>query len=303
MTDQTKIERILRMMKMLTTNVNYSIDDIADKLELTQRSVYRYLDTLENAGFVLQRSKKCVRLCTESPFFKDISQLIHFSEEEAYMVNQLIESIADTNLVKRNLKKKLASVYHFHGVADSIINKEHNTAIHTLLDAIENKRTVILKNYASSHTGDVRNRLVEPFAFTTNYVQVRCYEPESGMNKMFRVSRIEEVLLQNENWMYEEKHQHAYLDIFRMSSTNGITYPIKLELNTRAHNLLLEEFPLSEKYLTKISKDKWLLETEVSSYAGVGRFVMGLAADIRIIDTPELKEYIADYVQQHILQE
>ena len=103
MTDQTKIERILRMMKMLTTNVNYSIDDIADKLELTQRTVYRYLDTLENAGFVLQRSKKCVRLCTESPFFKDISQLIHFSEEEAYMVNQLIESIADTNLVKRNL--------------------------------------------------------------------------------------------------------------------------------------------------------------------------------------------------------
>ena len=303
MTDQTKIERILRMMKMLTTNVNYSIDDIADKLELTQRTVYRYLDTLENAGFVLQRSKKCVRLCTESPFFKDISQLIHFSEEEAYMVNQLIESIADTNLVKRNLKKKLASVYHFHGVADGIINKEHNTAIHTLLDAIENKRTVILKNYASSHTGDVRNRLVEPFAFTTNYVQVRCYEPESGMNKMFRVSRIEEVLLQNENWMYEEKHQHAYLDIFRMSSTNGITYPIKLELDTRAHNLLLEEFPLSEKYLTKISKDKWLLETEVSSYAGVGRFVMGLAADIQIIDTPELKKYIADYVQQHILQE
>ena len=123
------------------------------------------------------------------------------------------------------------------------------------------------------------------------------------MNKMFRVSRIEEVLLQNENWMYEEKHQHAYLDIFRMSSTNGITYPIKLELNTRAHNLLLEEFPLSEKYLTKICKDKWLLETEVSSYAGVGRFVMGLAADIRIIDTPGLKKYIADYVQQHILQE
>lgn len=299
--DQTKIERILRLMKMLTTNVNYSIDDIADKLELTQRTVYRYLDSLENAGFVLQKSRKCIRLCTESPFFKDISQLIHFSEEEAYMVNQLIESIADTNLVKRNLKKKLASVYHFHGVADSIIDKEHNTAIHTLLDAIENKRTVILKNYASSHTGEVRNRTVEPFAFTTNYVQVRCYEPESGMNKMFRVSRIEEVLLLNEHWTNEEKHRDAFLDIFRMGSSDGTTYPIKLELNTRAHNLLLEEFPLSEKYLTKVSADKWLLETEVSSYAGVGRFVMGLAADIRIVDSPELKNYMAEYARKYII--
>lgn len=69
MTDQTKIERILRMMKMLTTNVNYSIDDIADKLELTQRTVYRYLDTLENAGFVLQRSKN-VFVFVRNPLFQ-----------------------------------------------------------------------------------------------------------------------------------------------------------------------------------------------------------------------------------------
>ena len=298
---EPKIERMLRVMKLLTSTVNYSVDEIAVKLDMNRRSVYRYLDTLENAGFVIQRSKKCVRLCTESPFFKDISQLIHFSEEEAYMVHQLIDSIADTNLVKQNLKKKLASVYHFRGVADSIVNKEHNTAVHTLLDAMEQKRVVVLKNYASSHTGEVRSRVVEPFSFTSNYVQVWCYEPVSGMNKMFRVSRIEEVIVQSEAWTHEAKHQAAYLDIFRISATGGVTYPVKLELNTRARNLLTEEFPLSEKYLKKTGADQWLLDTVVSSYAGVGRFVMGLAADIRIIDSPGLEEYIREYARRYVL--
>ena len=299
--EQPKIERILRMMKVLTSNVDYTVDDLAERLNLTRRSVYRYLDTLENAGFVIQKSKKGVRLCTESPFFKDISQLIHFSQEEAYMVNQLIESIADTNLVKRNLKKKLASVCHFRGVAESIVDKEHNTSIHTLLDAIEKKRMVVLKNYASAHAGEVRDRLVEPFAFTSNYVQVWCYEPASGMNKMFKVSRIEEVQLMDEAWIGEENHRTAYLDIFRISASGNGMHPVKLELNTRSRNLLLEEYPLSEKHLTRLGNDKWLLDTVVSGYAGVGRFVMGLAADVRIVDSPGLEEYVRNYVTQHVL--
>ena len=40
----------------------------------------------------------------------------------------------------------------------------------------------------------------------------------------------------------------------------------------------------------------WLLDTEVASYAGVARFVVGLMDDIKIVDTPELEQYIADYV-------
>lgn len=301
--EQPKVERILRMMKMLTGNVEYTVDDLAERLNFNRRSVYRYLETLENAGFVIQKSRKGVKLCTESPFFKDISQLIHFSQEEAYMVNQLIESIADTNVVKCNLKKKLASVYHFRGVAESIVDKEHNTSIHTLLDAIERKRMVVLKNYASAHAGEVRDRLVEPFAFTSNYVQVWCYELATGMNKMFKVSRIEEVQMMDEAWIGEEKHQTAYLDIFRISASGYETHPVKLELNTRSRNLLVEEYPLSEKFLTKLGDGKWLLDTMVSGYAGVGRFVMGLAADVRIIDSPGLEEYVKQYVRKHVLDE
>ena len=73
-------------------------------------------------------------------------------------------------------------------------------------------------------------------------------------------------------------------------------------LNIRAYDLLIEEFPLAEKQIEKISNNKWLFKTEVCDFASVGRFVIGLSADIEIIDTPLLANYIREYVDKHIIE-
>jgi len=54
----------------------------------------------------------------------------------------------------------------------------------------------------------------------------------------------------------------------------------------------MEEYPLSEKYLTKISDNEWILETKVCSFEGVGRFIIGLLQNIEIIEPEELKNFI-----------
>ena len=51
--DQPKVERMLRLMMLLSGGVNYTIDELADKLETSYRSIYRYLDTFKAAGFVV----------------------------------------------------------------------------------------------------------------------------------------------------------------------------------------------------------------------------------------------------------
>jgi len=60
----------------------------------------------------------------------------------------------------------------------------------------------------------------------------------------------------------------------------------------------VEEFPLASKQLQKISDNEWLLDTEVCSYEGVGRFVLGLPEDIEIIDSPEFEQYITSQVDK-----
>ena len=40
---QSMIERLLRIMKMLTANTMYTVEDIAHRLNISPRTVYRYI--------------------------------------------------------------------------------------------------------------------------------------------------------------------------------------------------------------------------------------------------------------------
>jgi len=45
--DQTKITKLLRLMKLLTGNVSRTIDQLAREMGITPRTVYRYVKTYE----------------------------------------------------------------------------------------------------------------------------------------------------------------------------------------------------------------------------------------------------------------
>lgn len=302
--DQPKIERVLRLMKMMTGNVNYTVEDLAERLETSPRSIYRYIETFKDAGFVVQKIDGGVyRLGKESKYFKSISQLIHFTDEEAHIVNQLIEALDDTNMLKQNLRKKLTSVYNCTSMANSIVKGKNAININHIIEAIEGKRQVVLKNYASSHTGIIRDRLVEPFGFTTNYIQIWCYEPESGMNKLFNTARVGSVEVLQQEWQHTTEHREGYIDVFRMMGFEQKR--VQLKVGVMARNLMTEEYPLSERDMTQIDDNHWLLDTQVCNYIGISRFVLGLMSDIEIVDSPEFEQYVLKEVEhmQSRLQE
>lgn len=289
--DQPKLERLLRLMKLLTSNVNYTVNDLAERLDTSYRSIYRYIETFKEAGFVVHKLEGGVyKLGKESPYFREISQLVHFTDEEAHIVNQLIEGLDDTNMLKQNLRKKLSSVYNCTSMAASVVKGKNAANVNRILEAIEERRQVLLCDYSSSHTGEVRTRCVEPFGFTTNYVQIWCYEPDSGMNKLFKTSRIGSVEVLDKGWKHEADHHEGYIDIFRM--TGYEQHRVKLELGMLAHNLILEEYPLSERDIKPLANGRWLLDTKVCNYLGISRFVVGLLDDIRVVDSPEYSNYL-----------
>ena len=288
--EQPKIERLLRLMKLMTGNVNYTVNDLAERIGTTYRSVYRYIDTFKDAGFVVQNLGGGVyKLGKESRHFKDISQLVHFTDEEAHIVNQLIEALDDTNMLKQNLRRKLTSIYDCTSMAQSIVRGRNAQNVNALLEAMTQRRQVVLRDYASSNTGVVRDRVVEPFGFTTNYVQVWCYEVDSGLNKIFKTSRIGSVDILDDTWQHAESHEEGYIDIFRM--TGFEQHRVCIRLGMMAHNLLLEEYPLAERDIIQ-QGDSWLLDTKVCNYRGVGRFVLGLMDDVDVLENEEFKEYL-----------
>lgn len=297
--DQPKIERLLRLMKMLTANTTYTVDQLAERLDMSRRTIYRYIDTFREAGFVIKKSGDCIRLDKASPHFKDISQLVHFTEEEAVILKSAIESIDDTNLLKQNLKRKLYAVYDNKTLADTVVRGKNAPNIRALIEAIEEERQVILHGYQSAHGSAVRDRRVEPFAFTTNYVQVWCYDTEDGLCKLFKSSRIASVELTATAWQHKAEHREGFIDAFRMHGEQPMR--VVLELGLLAANLLTEEYPLAERDLKPLGNGRYLLDTQVASPYGVGRFVAGLLDDIRIVDAPELADYLREYLHKHSL--
>ncbi len=288
--DQPKIERLLRVMQLLINNRMYTIDDIADKLNTSARTVYRYIDSFRSSGFVIDENNGFYSLNKNSKQLRQISDLIYFTEEEAFILKKAIESIDASNPVMEALKSKLYSVYNFRRLAEITVHKKQLNIVNALAEAFEEQKCVILKDYRSSNSGVVTDREVEPFAFGINMIDVVCYEPSSGLNKIFKISRIGDVEVLEKMWENESKHQKVETDVFRIMSFER--FPVKLRLTLLAANLMMEEFPLSEDKIRKISDDSYIFEDYVCSYEGVGRFALGLCNEIEVIDSTDFKEFL-----------
>ena len=287
--DQTKIVKMLRLMKLLTGNVSRTIDQVAKEMGITPRTVYRYIDDIREAGFVVNKLYGNVYAMGKvGRGLSDFNRLIYFTEEEAYITAKLIEGIDNNNVLKRDLQRKLASVYDSTSIAANV---------EALADAIKRKKQVVLKQYESAHSNESKDRLVEPIEFTANMIDIWAYDVDNGDNRVFKVARIHEVEVTNTGWEFASKHKAIKPDVFRM--VGNLNEKIVLQLNTRAKSLLLEEFPLAEKDL-KREDGKWLLKTTIHSLEGAGRFVIGLAADIKILEGKKLLDYIKNYDKKYV---
>lgn len=292
--DQNKMERLLRLMKYMSGSVDYSVGELARKMGTSDRTVYRYIDTFKSAGFaVIKLYGDTYKLGKLPKNSVDMDKLVYFSEEEAYLVNSMISQLPSTNSLKTNLKAKLAAVYKATNIAEYTMDRKTSALVEELGEAIENRNKVVLKGYQSAHSLTTRDRLVEPFAFTSNYTDVYAFDLEDGKNKIFKISRIDSILTLNETWTAEDLHRKQEIDLFRISGNEP--KHIRLRMTMRAKNLLLEEFPLAEKCLQYSGTD-YILDTDVYGFEGVGRFVAGLVNDIEIVESPELRAYVREHL-------
>ena len=226
----------------------------------------------------------------------EFNKLVYFSDEEAYLVNSLIDTLSPTNALKRGLKKKLAIIYDSTNIEGFVDRKSNAAHVAKLRIASQKKKMAVLHNYESANGNDVRDRIVEPFGFTNDFIEVWAYDTESKSNKTFKVQRIEEVEILDRGWESEMSHRKQGRDIFRM--TGYANCRIRMQLTVRAKNLLIEEYPLAEK---EISRDGnfWILNTVVNDFAGICRYYVGLLPEIKVLEGEEFLEYVRAYLKKY----
>ncbi len=296
--DQTKIVKMLRLMRMMTGNTGFTIGELADKLGTTERTIYRYIDSLRDAGFVINKVYGNVyQMGKMSRQLPNLKKFIYFTEEEAYILSGMLENLSVTNSLKADLKRKLLSVYDCTSIAQYCEKANIAPNIEALAHARNEKLKVVLKNYESGNGNVTEDRIVEPFDFTAEMIDVWAWDTGKQENRVFKVARIGEVQLTEEQWENEARHRRSDTDIFRMSGE--LTIPVKLQLKTRAKVLLLEEYPMAGKFIFREGKN-WILETKVARLEGVGRFIIGLSDEVKILEGDVLKKYVKEFVQKYL---
>ncbi len=289
-------QNILRLLDMLSGIRSYSKEEIMEKLNVSERSFFRYMETLKNFGFVVDYNQGRYIIEKENKTIRDISSLLHFSEEEAYILNEAINNIDTSTKTRENLVSKLAALYDNDRIAIRFVTKEQSSKIKPLLEAIRNKNKVLIKEYRSSGSGKIYDREVEPFDFTPNYISIWAYEISSKKNKLFKIDRMKKVEINGEKWEYEKEHKADFLDCFRMGGEKRIG--IKFRMSLKAKNLMTEEYPLSEQFITAIADNEYVFDGWVTKFDGVARFILGLPGEIYDIDNNKLNGFLKTKIKK-----
>ena len=167
--------------------------------------------------------------------------------------------------------------------------------VEEIAEAIRSKQQIILQNYHSANSNEIRDRLVEPIHFGDNYQSVVALDTGDQVCKQFKLDRIGALLIGPLGYQYESLHKKNQSDIFGMSGDSNTL--ITLQLTLRAYLLLREEFPLAIPYITQ-TEDGYVFSGPVSSFEGPSRFVLGLIDEIAVVAPDPLRDFIDDKIRK-----
>jgi proteasome accessory factor C len=269
--NQYKILRVLRLIGLLQQSPSKSVHQLAQLLDNTDRTVYRYLELIRELGFEVQRD----HFKRFSIVSGELGQ-VTFTTEEATLLNKLIQTVAVDSPLRDGLLKKVYLSSEIPVVGKHVLKAQVGTIVQQLSEAIAFNKQVRLKKYHSLHSERIIDRVIEPFGFTDNYSAVMGFEPAAMKNKLFKVERITGVELMQQGWKNVKLHKQVSPDAFGFGPDEK-SFPIHLVFSLRACILLKEEFPMCGPFIKASSRSNLFeLKMSVNNLKPVQRFVDGL---------------------------
>ena len=282
---------------LLTENRHYDVETLCRRLAISRRMFYYYLESFRDWGFIVEKSGRCYSIDRESPYLKRLFETINFTEEEALTMLSILNKVGEENALAQRIRYKLNRFYDFHILDNPALRERVAHCVSVLYDAIKRKRVVKIMDYASPHSDTVSDRVVEPFLLLNDNNDVRCYELSSGENKTFKLSRMRDVVLLDLSWSCESKHKRVFTDIFMFSGEERL--PVAVRLDRLAYQVFVEEYPRAAHAVTQEDAAHYVLRTEVVSYRGIGRFVLGLYDHVEVLGDEGFQAYVRETLRRN----
>ena len=293
-------QRLLRILFAIVENPRgYTKKELADRCASGKvENVKNDFIAFDNAGLRLKYDNKYRYYFELEEPYKKLKDLLHFSEEDQIILNEVIDTIRPHSKRGQRLKKKLASLYDFKRLGHSYLRKPYLSKVDLLLQGKEEKKQVILRDYKSSNTNKISDRHLEGYHVSPPDDTLQAYCLDSHQLKHFRISRIGRVRLTDTNWQYEGHHNIMRTDPFRIVDNNQTM--VHLRLKVGAYNELTERFPLTKSYITESQEeDVYDFQCMVNHrFLGLSNFILGYHHQlVEILEPESLLQNLRDTIE------
>jgi proteasome accessory factor C len=291
--DHRKISRVLQMIARLRQPLGWTKENLASSFEVSVRTIERYIVLFRDLGFtvVQQGSRFKIEQPERSAFRHE--DLIVFTLEEAKIIKDAMLDYKMKGPLRNVLLDKLFAMTDIDYIADSFSSLNTANVISNLSYAIREKQQVVLKAYDAADQ-KARDILVEPIRFNAYFQYLRALDVKTKQNKLYKTERITDVEITSHAWAHEELHEKPGMDAFGFSGGKHVN--VQLRLSKRAKQLLTEEYPATLPFV-KRRDSYWYFEGAVLGFEGVGRFVLGLPGEVKVLEPMDLQKYLIEKME------
>ena len=189
---QQKLLRVFKLIRLLKQPPGRTISQLAQSLDIDRRSVYRYIQFLEEVGYCVDSDPVSKRYFLFEP---ETPGKATFTEEEAEVLLLALGSVALSNPLAGSIRQKLFLSSTLVPLADGLMDIHQGQIVQKLAGALRDGYQVRLVRYQSPNSNTSADRVVEPLSFSDDYATLNAYEPASGKAKTFKTRRIDDVVV------------------------------------------------------------------------------------------------------------
>jgi predicted DNA-binding transcriptional regulator YafY len=290
MFNQNRFLRVLQLIAVLKSKPPKTYKYLAEFLDASSRTVYRYLDLLTAVGIKVEKGPNFTYFIPEHDAARWVGD--RFTKEEVEYLERVLLSSGGNNTLAKALVQKINFASVATAVVQDVFNGHLSKIIEDLSKAITDKRQVVLKQYQSASSQTIADRLVEPVAFTDDYASVGAFEVSSGLNKYFNIERIGRVEVLETPMAFGDKHAFHEPDVFGFQGST-LDKEVSFLLSLRAYLVFRKEYPKSIPFIEEIPEMKsFLFKAKVQDYQAPGRFVRGFSDQIEVLGSDGFLEYL-----------
>ncbi len=303
-----RIDRVTAILIQLQSAKVVKAQDIADRFNISLRTVYRDIRTLEEAGIPLIGEAGVGYSIMEGYRLPPV--MFTMQEATAFLTaEKLIEKITDTSTVE-NYKSAMYKVravlrttekdflekadQHIQVVRRQTLSIIPDNLIQTILKSISEKK-ILKMRYNAKYSEENTERQIEPIgiSFISNRWHLIAFCLLRKDYRDFRIDRIEQLQMTEEVYKKEHPTLQQYLE--EMAEKQDLTKIVVLVESLAAKHIeeprLYYGFVSEKKVEGK--REMTFLSPSIESFA---RFYMEFADHAKIISPPELKERVKTMV-------